>query len=81
MLPEKYKCDGQMDIFEYLQEKKPLKRNCSATLEICETECYKVCCQRCADFSCGKRCKYSKGRPQVLDGGTWVDNMSYRNGE
>lgn len=79
MIPEKYECDGQMNIFDYFREneKKLLKRNCGATLEPCEIECNKNCCQRCTDFSCGERCGYSKRQPSVFDCGKWVENKSF----
>ena len=79
--------EGQLSIFDVLDDFRPKKKNCAATNEVCNfEECKKVardclgidcnakCCQACTKL-CGARCNYSAHQPKKLNTETkeWVE--------
>lgn len=66
-----YKCDGQIDLFDYLEQLKP--KVCSFSGHTCnkknlwevadsldELQCPHVCCRKCNTRNCGARCNGSQ---------------------
>lgn len=73
-----YKCDGQIDLFDYLEQLKP--KVCSFSGHICnkknlweiadsldELQCPHVCCRKCNTRNCGARCNGSEEPKTIKD--------------
>lgn len=88
-----YDCEGQMNLFDFLNSatsssiSKPkfLTKACAATLKDCDCHCgtdsdTNKCCSNCIE-KCEFRCEYSLGRFEVFDNQKkeWVQNPDYFN--